>query len=38
METKYLAVNNKLSKQESDLGFLGIGAGGSGKLALQSAI
>ena len=38
METKNLAVNNKLSKQESDLGFLGIGAGGSGKLALQSAI
>lgn len=38
METKNLAVNNQLSKQESDLGFLGFGAGGSGKLALQSAM
>ena len=38
METKYSTVNSKFSKEESALGFLGIGAGGSGKLALQSAI
>ena len=38
METKYSTVNSKFSKEESALGYLAIGAGGSGKLALQSAI